>query len=100
VDHCMPDRLPSSEVRRGVDLSLCSEYAAGSAGFGGLGATLTTLHLVFEKEVATVLGLPEGAESFALLPMGYPLGKFGPVARAPVEDVVFADRWGRAWSEA
>jgi nitroreductase len=66
----------------------------------GLGATLTTLHLVFEKEVATVLGLPEGAESFALLPIGYPLGKFGPVARAPLEDVVFADRWGRAWSEA
>jgi nitroreductase len=62
----------------------------------GLGATLTTtLHLFFEKEVASVLGLPEGAESYALLPIGYPLGNFGPVARASLDAVVFGDRWGQ-----
>jgi nitroreductase len=65
----------------------------------GLGATLTTLHLAFETEVETALGLPDGAQSFAILPIGYPLGKFGPVARAPLEDVVFADRWGQRWPD-
>ena len=40
----------------------------------GLGATLTTLHLLFEKETETTLGLLEGAHSYAILPIGYPMG--------------------------
>jgi len=66
----------------------------------GLGATLTTLYLLFEKESEAALGLPDGTHSYAILPIGYPLGKFGPVARTALEDVVFADRWGEKWSEA
>lgn len=66
----------------------------------GLGATLTSLHLLFEKEAEAALGLPEGVHSYAILPIGYPLGKFGPVTRAPLEDVVFADRWGQSWTDA
>jgi nitroreductase len=60
----------------------------------GLGATLTTRHLLYEKEVKQVLGLPENAETFAIVPIGYPLGRFGPVSRQPLEKVAFADRWG------
>lgn len=60
----------------------------------GLGATLTTRHLLFEKEVNEILGLPEKAETFAVIPIGYPMGKFGPVSRMPVEAVTFQDRWG------
>ena len=37
----------------------------------GLGATLTTLYLNFEKEVETALGLPADVHSYALLPIGY-----------------------------
>ena len=66
----------------------------------GLGATLTTLYLLFEKEAEAALGLPEGVHSYAIVPIGYPLGKFGPVARTALEDVVFADRWGQRWTEA
>ena len=62
----------------------------------GLGATLTTLHLQFEKEVEATLGLPPGAHSYALLPIGYPMGRFGPVRRVPLAEVVFADGWGQA----
>jgi nitroreductase len=47
----------------------------------GLGATLTTLYLNFEKEVEAALGLPPSVHSYALLPMGYPIGRFGPVRR-------------------
>jgi nitroreductase len=65
----------------------------------GLGATLTTLYLLFEKEAEAAMGLPEGAHSYAILPIGYPLGKFGPVGRTALEDVVFTDRWGEKWSE-
>ena len=65
----------------------------------GLGATLTTLYLLFEKEAEAALGLPEGAHSYAILPIGYPMGKFGPVGRTALEEVVYADRWGAAWTE-
>jgi nitroreductase len=43
----------------------------------GLGATLKTLYLNFEKEVETALGLPPDVHSYALLPIGYPMGRFG-----------------------
>jgi nitroreductase len=61
----------------------------------GLGSTLTTRHLLFEQEVNEVLGLPENAETFAILPIGYPMGKFGPVSRQSIEAVTFQDRWGQ-----
>ncbi|MGE0682018.1 MAG: nitroreductase family protein [Candidatus Binatia bacterium] len=64
----------------------------------GLGSTLTTRHLLFEQEVNEVLGLPENAETFAILPIGYPMGKFGPVSRQTVEAVTFQDRWGQSYA--
>jgi nitroreductase len=65
----------------------------------GLGATLTTLYLNFEKEVEAAFGLPSDVHSYALLPIGYPLGRFGPVRRVPLTDVVYEDQWGRAYRD-
>jgi len=59
----------------------------------GLGATLTTRHLLFEKETEAALGLPPGVHSYAIVPIGYPMGKFGPVGRGPLAEVVYQDRW-------
>ena len=59
----------------------------------GLGATLTTLYLQFEKEAEAALGLPPGVHSYALIPIGYPMGRFGPVGRVPLADVVYKVRW-------
>ena len=63
----------------------------------GLGATLTSRHLRHEKEVEEILGLPPGVHSYAILPIGYPMGNFGPVRRGPLADVVFQDRWGEPY---
>jgi nitroreductase len=65
-----------------------AEHAAGGEALG-LGATLTTLYLNFEKEVEAAFGLPPGIHSYALLPIGYPMGRFGPVRRIALTDVVF-----------
>jgi nitroreductase len=62
-----------------------------------LGATLTTLHLVLEKEAEAALGIPPNVRSYALLPIGYPMGQFGPVRRIPLADVIYQDQWGRAF---
>jgi nitroreductase len=64
----------------------------------GLGSTLTTRHLLFEKEVNAILGLPENAETFAILPIGYPMGNVGPVSRVPLEEVTFQDQWGKPYA--
>ena len=60
----------------------------------GLGACLTTNHMLFEDEVKSVLGLPAEYRTFALLPIGYPVNKFGPVNRRPLNGVVAIDRFG------
>ena len=44
----------------------------------GLGATLTTLYLLFEKEAEAALGLPDDTHSYAILPIGYPVGQLRP----------------------
>jgi nitroreductase len=64
----------------------------------GLGTTLTTRHLRYEKEVEAALGLPPGIHSYAILPIGYPMGRFGPVRRAPLSEIVHLDRWGQSYS--
>jgi nitroreductase len=63
----------------------------------GLGATLTTRHLQYEKEVEGILGLPPGVHSYAILPIGYPMGRFGPTRRAPLSEVVYLDHWGQSY---
>lgn len=60
----------------------------------GLGATLTSRHLLYEAETEAALGLPPGVHSYAILPIGYPLGKFGPVGRGALADIVYEDKWG------
>ena len=44
-----------------------------------------------------VLGIPADVDTFAMMPIGYPLGKFGPVTRRPVAEVAHADRWSQPW---
>jgi len=63
----------------------------------GLGTTLTTRHLLYEKEAEAALGLPPGVHSYAILPIGYPMGRFGPVGRGPLADIVYEDRWGQPY---
>ncbi|MFI5365017.1 MAG: nitroreductase family protein [Candidatus Binatia bacterium] len=60
----------------------------------GLGSVLTTLHLVYEDEIKTRFGIPADVETVALLPIGYPKGKFGPTTRRPIEQVTYWERWG------
>jgi hypothetical protein len=40
-----------------------------------------------------------GVHSYALLPIGYPMGRFGPVRRIALADVVYEDRWGEPYRD-
>jgi nitroreductase len=63
----------------------------------GLGTTITTNHIRCESEVKDVLGIPANVHTFAMMPIGYPYGKYGPVVRRPVAEVAYADRWSQPW---
>lgn len=64
----------------------------------GLGSTLTTRHMMFGKDAEDALGLPPGVHSYAILPIGYPMGNFGPVGRGNLSDFVYGDNWGQTWA--
>jgi nitroreductase len=59
----------------------------------GLGAAPTTLALRDQDAVRQVLNLPETFASLCLIPVGYPIGKFGPVARKPRAETMRFDSW-------
>jgi nitroreductase len=62
----------------------------------GLGCVLTTLLCAEEPKIRPLLGIPEPWATAAFVPIGYPLGRgHGPLVRRPVEEMVFADRWGQ-----
>jgi nitroreductase len=60
----------------------------------GLGASLTTVHTAFGREVDEWLGLPAGCPSCAMLPIGWPRGAYRRPERRPVDDCLFVDRFG------
>jgi len=60
----------------------------------GIGSVITTIHCLFEDELKQKLGIPDNMEISALLPLGFPQGKFGPTTRKSVEEVIHWDRWG------
>jgi nitroreductase len=64
----------------------------------GLGTTITTNHIRCEDEVRALLRLPDDVDTFAMMPIGWPVDHFGPLTRKPLSEVVHADEWGRAWS--
>jgi nitroreductase len=60
----------------------------------GLGTALTTIHRAHQEDVRKLLGIPESVETAALIPVGWPRGKFGSGFRRPVEDVTYWETWG------
>ena len=61
----------------------------------GLGTAWTTLHLMFEKEVADLLDVPyDEFMQIALIPIAYTVGtNFKPAYRPPVENIMHFNTW-------
>jgi nitroreductase len=62
----------------------------------GVGSTLTRILAARSADVFEILGVPphEGWQMAACAAFGWPTGRWGLAARAPVEDVTYRDRWG------
>lgn len=59
----------------------------------GLGACLTTVHRAFGDEIDAFLGLPRERPSCALLPIGWPRGRYGRPPRRSVDACLSWERW-------
>lgn len=59
----------------------------------GLGACLTTWHLLAEDEFRAIVGIPNHVTTWAVVPIGWPLRPFGPVRRRPVDEAIHRERW-------
>jgi nitroreductase len=61
----------------------------------GLGTAWTTLHIMFEQDVAKILGIPEHVTQTALFPVAYFTGSdFKPAKRIPSTQLVHWNGWG------
>jgi nitroreductase len=60
-----------------------------------LGAALTTIPLWNLMAVRRILGLPWRVTPCAVIPLGWPMGHYGPTTRKSVQEVVSYDRFGR-----
>jgi nitroreductase len=61
----------------------------------GLGSSLTTLHLMYEDEIAELLGIPDTVTQAALIPVGYVKGesRFKPAKRRPGREITYWEKW-------
>jgi len=62
----------------------------------GLGSAWTTLHIMFEQEAASLLGIPADITQTALIPIAHYSGKtFKPADRLPARELTSWETWGR-----
>ena len=60
----------------------------------GLGAAMTTFHLVGEEAIKQRFGIPETVSIGATIPVGHPAGRYGPLNRRPASEVTHWNHWG------
>jgi nitroreductase len=64
----------------------------------GLGANLVTMPLTVNFVARRALDLPWSVTPVAIVPLGWPKGRYGPTTRRPVAEVTSIDQYGnRAW---
>ena len=60
----------------------------------GLGAAMTTFQAGAEDEIKAYFGIPDDVYIGSTIPVGYPMGRFGPLGRKPIDEVLHWERWG------
>jgi nitroreductase len=116
MTHGAPDRTPWEDVP--VLIAVCSVSGAQAAGHPptseasilpsvqnllltarslGLGTVLTTRFRQREREILEILGLPENGHVHVIVPVGWPVRRFGPTTRKPVEEVTYREKFGTPW---
>ncbi len=94
---CMENEPGSEPAKRttGASIYPAVQNLMLAARSFGLGTVLTTIHQHRETQIKEILGIPENVDTYALIPMGYPVKNFGPLTRKAPAEVSFRDHWGK-----
>ncbi len=60
----------------------------------GIGSVPTTLHPIVMARFHAMFDVPKDVAFHFCVPLGYPLGNFGPTVRKPTSETTFLNRWG------
>ena len=93
---CLEDGANPTRSAGVVDLPGGAEHAAGGARARARLDPDDAAHHLREGSRRRD-GHPAGYHSYAILPIGYPMGRFGPVGRGPLSEVVYLDGWGKPY---
>mgnify|MGYP000117896333 CR=1 FL=1 len=88
-------------ARRAIEAA--REMGVDDSLFGFEGLTPEMILALAEDDVKSLLGLPDGAKTMGLIPLGYPAqGRWAQPKRRPVDEVTHWGAWGeqRARPEA
>ena len=77
----------ASSVYPGVQNMLLAARALG------LAAVVTVWHLMLEHEWKAELAIPREVDTYAVIPVGWPKGRFGRVTRRPAREAIHRDGW-------
>jgi hypothetical protein len=80
------------------ETDFAAEHAAGGVR-ARFGRDPHDLYLNFEEEVEVNVGLPPTSTPMRFLSIGYPIGRFGPVRRVPLAEVVYEDQWSQPYRD-
>jgi len=78
-----PDPVPDQMLTRLVE---AATWAPSAANIQGHAFVVVTDRTVMAQ-------LAELVHTFALIPVGWPMGRFGPTRRRPAADLMHRDRW-------
>jgi len=67
--------------------------AARALGYGG---ALTGWHYSVEKDLRSLLGIPDEVFMAATITLGRPEGHHGPVRRRPIRELIYEESWGES----
>jgi nitroreductase len=79
---------------KGADISAACQNLMLAARALGIGSTITSIGGIHEDNVHRLLGIPDGMDATCCIPIGWPLGKFGPARRKPLSEIAFIDHFG------
>jgi nitroreductase len=88
-----PDTAPGKSVINGASVYPAVQNILLAARSVGLGTVMTTFQASMLQQLQEWLNLPENALPVALILLGYPKTKFGPLKRKPADSVTHWDAW-------
>lgn len=93
---CMEGRGREPQLTDGASVYPAMQNFLLACRAEGLGAVVTMWHQFAEPELRAAVGIPDDVALAALVPVGWPEGRHGPVRRRPVGEVAYLDTWGRS----